>query len=362
MNKEKIKILIIDDSRAVQRMLEFIIAQSEDLEVIGAASDAYEAVEIMREVKPNVIILDVRMPRMDGLTFLKKLMSQHPIPVIVFSSLITKNPEIGVKALEYGAVDVIDKPIIDYKNMTTTLMQEARLLKVIRTVGRSKLSTKNTSFERNAVSRMAISSVATSSTDVVICIGASAGGTQAVKHLLARLPDNLPPILIVQHMPVEFTGQYARYLNDVCSMTVTEAIDGEKLQSGHAYVAPGDQHLTAEKHGAGYRVKLLGGEKVSGHKPSVDVLFRSAANVIKSRAIGVILTGMGKDGAAGLLEMKGANSYTIAQDESSCVVFGMPMEAIKLGAVDQVCSLDDIPQAMISLLNKMKNINHQPTT
>ncbi|SHK50317.1 two-component system, chemotaxis family, response regulator CheB [Reichenbachiella agariperforans] len=353
MSVDKIKILIIDDSRSVQKMLEYVFAQSDELEVIGVANDAYEAVDIMRKVKPNVILLDVRMPKMDGLTFLKKLMNQHPIPVIVFSSLITKNPEIGVKALEYGAVEVIDKPVIDYSNMTTTLVQEEKLLQVVHAVGREQIPSRSIYQTSVPKTPMPLSQVRP---DTVVCIGASAGGTQAIKHLLSQLPDNFPPIVVVQHMPVEFTGQYARYLDSVCPMEVAEAVDQETLRSGKVYISPGDRHLTVEKYGGSYRARLFDGPKVSGHKPSVDRLFQSVTGDWAKYVIGVILTGMGKDGAIGMLGMHTAGSHTIAQDEDSCVVFGMPKEAIALQAVDQVCPLDQIPQVLMKLvMNKTKN-------
>ncbi|MCV9386376.1 protein-glutamate methylesterase/protein-glutamine glutaminase [Reichenbachiella ulvae] len=348
----KIKILIIDDSRSVQKMMEFVFSQSSDIEVVGAAHDAYEAVEILREVKPNVILLDVRMPRMDGLTFLKKLMNQHPIPTIVFSSLITKNPEIGVRALEYGAVAVMDKPVIDFQNLKSTMLQEKELIDMVRTFGNENLPKRSELLVDRPKKLVPIAVGANEKIDTVICIGASAGGTQAMKEVLLQLPVNFPPILVVQHMPVEFTGQYAQYLNDTCAIHVKEAENNEMVTAGTVYIAPGDQHLTMVKAGNGYRIKLLGGPKVSGHIPSVDVLFDSAANQLGEKAIGLIMTGMGKDGAEGLLKMKINGAYTLAQNEASCVVFGMPKEAIALGAADRVCSLKDIPLVLHDLAKK----------
>ena len=348
-----IKVLVIDDSRSVQKMLELFLSKHRDIEVIGGAFDPYEAVKIMRNVKPDVILLDVKMPGMDGLTFLKKLMEQHPIPVIVHSSLITKNPEIGVRALEYGAVDVIDKPVIDFSNFTSSLNQEDKLLEVIRQAAKTATN-KNRIRSYQLTKRQGVRSsfVGQSDFEHIVCVGASAGGTQTIKYLLAHLPQNFPPVVIVQHMPIEFTGQFAHHLNNTSQMHVAEAKDREILVSGKAYIAPGDRHLTIKKIAGKYQVGLEDGAEVSGHKPSVDVLFRSAASVKGIKRIGVILTGMGKDGAEGLLEMKNAECHTIAQDKDSSVVYGMPRKAAEIGAALQICALENLPDHLIKLVAK----------
>lgn len=354
MKEDTIKVLIIDDSRSVQKMLEFFLAKHDDIEVIGGAYDPYEAVKIMRNIKPDVILLDVRMPGMDGLTFLKKLMEQHPIPVIVHSSLITKNPEIGVRALEYGAVEVIDKPVIDFDNLTSTIVQEDRMLRVIRNAGRATTN-KNQIHTykpiRTSIHQKVFSGVPMSFQDIIF-IGASAGGTQTIKFLLSELPCDFPPVLIVQHMPVEFTGQFAQHLNLTSQMMVEEAKDGTRLSAGRVYIAPGNRHLTVKSSGGNYQVVLEDGPPVSKHKPSVDVLFRSATKVKGVKVTGVILTGMGKDGADGLLEMKQAGCHTIAQDEETSIVFGMPKKAIELGAASQICALQNIPAELKKLVAK----------
>ncbi|WP_099598251.1 chemotaxis response regulator protein-glutamate methylesterase [Reichenbachiella sp. 5M10] len=350
---DPIKILIIDDSRSVQKMLYYIFSRSASLRIVGAAYDAYEAVDIMRKVKPDVIILDVQMPKMDGLTFLKKLMDQHPIPVIVFSSLITQNPKIGMRALEYGAVEVVDKPVIDFANLSASVEDE-KLVGLVRAIGQTRGPGHQILFDRHGGRVTPLPMEVETTVDRVVAIGASAGGTQAIKHLLMQLPTNFPPVVVVQHMPVEFTGPFASYLNEVCAVNVYEAQGGERLLPGTVYVAPGDRHLTVHEHQGAYRVRLKSGEAVSGHKPSVDVLFRSMAEQVGAKGIGVILTGMGRDGASGLLALKEANGMTIAQDEQSCVVFGMPKEAIKLNAVDQVCALDQIPSVLNQWVIKKK--------
>lgn len=349
---ESIKVLVIDDSRSVQKMLELFLAKHEDIEVVGGAYDPYEAVKIMRNVKPDVILLDVKMPGMDGLTFLKKLMEQHPIPVIVHSSLITKNPEIGVRALEYGAVDVIDKPVIDFSNLTASIAQEDKLLQVIRQIG-TTTTNKNRirSYQQNKNQVGTVFS-GQSKFSHIVCVGASAGGTQAIKYLLSHLPQDFPPVLIVQHMPVEFTGQFAQHLNHTSPMQVVEAKDREMLLSGKVYIAPGDKHLKVRKTGDKFQVRLEEGETISGHKPSVDVLFRSTLQAKGVGVIGVLLTGMGKDGAQGLLEMKEVGFHTIAQDKDSSVVYGMPGKAAELGAAAQICALDHIPKELLKRVAK----------
>lgn len=348
-----IKVLIIDDSRSVQKMLELFLSKYEDIEVIGGAYDPYEAVKIMRNIKPDVILLDVRMPGMDGLTFLKKLMEQHPIPVIVHSSLITKNPEIGVRALEYGAVEVIDKPSIDFDNLTTTIEQEDKMLHVIRNAGK-EATNKSKIHSYPSIRKSVDHKVFVGHTNFkdIVCIGASAGGIQTIKYVLSHLPNDFPPVLIVQHMPVEFTGQFAQHLDNTSNMIVEEAKDKSTLLVGTVYIAPGDRHLTFKQVGGKYQVVLEDGPAISNHKPSVNKLFFSAAKVKGVNVIGVILTGMGKDGAEGLLEMKNSGCQTIAQDKTSSIVFGMPRKAIELGAATKICSLESIPSELKKRVNK----------
>jgi len=353
MSSNKIKVLIVDDSAVVRQALTQIFNSSSKLEVIGTASDPYIAASKIKSIVPDVITLDVEMPRMDGITFLKKIMSQHPIPVVIISSLTAKGTETSLKALEYGAIDIITKPQL----RTKEFFDESRI-KIIdvvkaaahaRTKRKTKFETvaklsadaviKNTGYSRSMIK----------TTEKVVAIGASTGGTEAIRELLTVLPLDCPGIVIVQHMPELFTKSFASRLNEICPITVKEAENGDSIIRGRALIAPGNKHLLINRSGARYYVEVKDGELVNRHRPSVDVLFRSVSRFAGPNAIGVILTGMGDDGARGLLEMKEAGAATIAQDEKSCVVFGMPREAIKLEAADKIMPLDQISGAFLRL-------------
>ncbi|MCP4457408.1 MAG: chemotaxis response regulator protein-glutamate methylesterase [Cytophagales bacterium] len=343
--KNKIKILTIDDSHLIRRVLEDIFSSDPDLNFIGAADDPFSAALLLKKNKPDVITLDIEMPKMDGLTFLKKLMSQHPIPVVILSTLTHRASVIGLKALEYGAVKILNKPKFDTNEALKADAED--LIKIVKEAARTKVRKISKIKQKLSFSHKNLLSPLKKQDGKVICIGASAGGTTALKQLLRRLSRNFPAILIVQHMPKEFTNSFAESLDKESDMTVKEAKDGDQLIKGTALIAPGDQHMLLQKHHGGYKVQLKNGPLVSGHKPAVDVLFKSAARHAGRKAVCVILTGMGKDGTEGLIEVKNAGGDTIAQNEESCIVFGMPKEAINSGSVNKICHLDDIPTALM---------------
>lgn len=353
--KNKIKVLIIDDSALVRQVLKSILSSDEEIEVIGVASNPFDAVQKIKKERPDVITLDIEMPKMDGITFLKKLMSQHPIPVVVISTLTEKGTETALKALEYGAIEVIAKPKLDTeKNLKENGI---RLCDTIKAAVKARLKritaqpvlkvTPKLSADEVIVKKSSESMIKT--TDKVVVLGASTGGTEAIKLFLQKMPIDCPGIVIVQHMPEIFTQQFAKRLNNECLITVNEAKNGDRILKGHALIAPGSFHMLLKRSGAQYYVEIKDGPLVSRHKPSVDVLFRSAARYAGKNAIGVILTGMGDDGAKGMLEMKEAGAKNIAQDEATCVVFGMPKEAIKIGAVDYVLPLKEISNKILQL-------------
>jgi two-component system, chemotaxis family, protein-glutamate methylesterase/glutaminase len=353
---DKVKILIIDDSALVRNALKKIFASDPHLEVIGSVSDPFYAVEIISKETPHVITLDIEMPKMDGLTFLKKLMTQHPIPVVVISTLTASGSDTCLKALELGAIEVLEKPKINtLESMEAATRQYCELVKAAAKARVKKLASvlhvepKNTA---DVILKKQERTHLATTTDKVIVVGASTGGTEAIKELLTNMPHDCAGIIIVLHMPQHFTKQYAQRLNSISAIEVKEAENGDSILRGHAYIAPGGYHMLLKRSGARYFIEIKDGPLVNRHKPSVDVLFRSAAITAGANAVGVIMTGMGDDGAKGLLEMKQAGAYTIAQDEQSCVVFGMPKEAIKLGAVDKVMALTKIPDAIEYYLNK----------
>ena len=348
---DKIKVLIVDDSALVRQTLVSILESDPQIEIVGVAADPYIAVEKIKECVPDVITLDIEMPRMDGLTFLKKLMSQHPIPVVVISTLTEKGTDSALLALEYGAVEVLAKPKVN----TKILLEQSKIelcdkvkAAALANVRRRAFSTKSVSSEvapklsADAVIGKNSSTSMIQTTETVIAIGASTGGTEALRVLLQGFPADCPGIVIVQHMPEMFTKQFAQRLNSLCKVTVKEAENGDKVLRGHVLLSPGGKHMMLKRSGAVYHVEVVDGPLVNRHKPSVDVLFRSVARYAGKNVIGAILTGMGDDGAKGMLEMKEAGAYTIAQDEQSCVVFGMPKEAIKQGGVDKILPLLDI--------------------
>jgi two-component system, chemotaxis family, protein-glutamate methylesterase/glutaminase len=350
--KKKIRVLIVDDSAVVRQTLADILAADPGIEVMAVASDPFVAADKMRHEIPTVITLDVEMPRMDGITFLQKIMSQHPIPVVICSSLTGSRSETTLKALEYGAVEIIEKPRLGTKQFlhessiricdAVKAASLARIRKISATVHNvsPKLSA-DVMIEKPASRAMV------QTTEQVVVVGASTGGTEALRIFLEALPPDAPGIVIVQHMPEHFTRAFAKRLDGLCHISVKEAEDNDTVLTGQALIAPGNYHMLLKRSGARYYVEIKSGPLVSRHRPSVDVLFRSAARYAGRNSIGVIMTGMGDDGARGMLEMKEAGAYTIAQDEDSCVVFGMPNEAIKLGGVDKVAPLSRMAQEIM---------------
>ncbi|MGN8153982.1 protein-glutamate methylesterase/protein-glutamine glutaminase [Agrobacterium sp. 22094] len=355
---KKVRVLIVDDSASVRQTLTAVLEADPAIEVIGAASDPFMAAKRIQEDLPDVITLDVEMPRMDGITFLRKIMSQHPIPVVMCSSLTEAGSETLIQALEAGAVDVILKPRI---GAADHLAESAlRICEVVKSAaharvksvraqprGSSSLGTQ-AKLTADAVLPPPSGKAMARTTEMVICVGASTGGTEALREMLERLPANSPGMVIVQHMPEKFTAAFAKRLNGLCEVEIKEAEDGDPVLRGHVLIAPGDKHMLLERQGARYHVSVRNGPLVSRHRPSVDVLFRSAARSAGSNAMGVIMTGMGDDGARGMLEMHQAGAYTIAQDEASCIVFGMPKEAIAHGGVDKIVPLDQIAREIMA--------------
>jgi two-component system, chemotaxis family, protein-glutamate methylesterase/glutaminase len=349
----KIRVLIVDDSAVVRQTLYDVLSSDPGIEVMATAPDPFVAAERIAEQIPDVITLDIEMPRMDGLTFLQKIMAQHPIPVIICSSLVEEGAQSALKALEYGAVDIIAKPRLGSKQF----LEESRLLlcQAVRAAAGARLTTHRSSPSHTVEPKLtadAVLSRATKAmvetTEKVVVIGASTGGTEALRVLLEALPADAPGVVIVQHMPELFTRAFANRLDTLCAITVKEAETNDSVLRGHALIAPGNHHVLLKRSGARYFVEIKDGPLVCRHRPSVDVLFRSAARYAGQNAVGVIMTGMGDDGANGMLEMKQAGAATIAQDEASCVVFGMPNEAIKRQAVDRIMPLDAIARAIVT--------------
>lgn len=355
LTKKKIRVLIIDDSASVRQALTKVLEEDPEIEVMGAASDPFMAAKKIQDELPDVITLDVEMPRMDGITFLRKIMSQRPIPVVMCSSLTEEGSATLMQALEAGAVDVILKPRIgaaDYLADSGVRIREAvkgaavaRLGAGRRNIGTSGTAAKLTA---DAVLPPPTGRAMAKTTEMVACVGASTGGTEALKDMLEQLPANSPGIVIVQHMPEKFTAAFAKRLNSLCEVEVKEAENGDPVLRGHVLIAPGDKHMLLERQGARYVVSVRTGPLVSRHRPSVDVLFRSAARSAGGNAMGVIMTGMGDDGARGMAEMHAAGAYTVAQDEASSVVFGMPKEAIAHGGVDKIVPLDQIAREILA--------------
>lgn len=350
-NQRTIKVLIVDDSAVVRQVLSDLLDADPQIEVIGTASDPFIAVQKIGRQRPDVITLDIEMPRMDGLTFLQKIMSQHPIPVVMCSNFTERGTEATFQALRYGAVEVIGKPRLGVK----AFFEESRVLicDAVKAAAQARLRPLSaTPRHSEKLSADAILAPAgkprpLSTTEQIVVIGASTGGTEALRRLLEALPADAPGVVIVQHMPPGFTAAFARRLNESCRVAVKEAADGDTVLPGRALIAPGNRHLLLKRSGARYFVAVNDGPLVNRHRPAVDVLFRSAARDAGANAVGVILTGMGNDGAQGMLELKQAGAATIAQDEASCVVFGMPKEAIRLGGIDQVLPLERIASAIL---------------
>ncbi|HEU0264931.1 MAG TPA: chemotaxis response regulator protein-glutamate methylesterase [Geobacterales bacterium] len=352
-----IKVVVVDDSALMRGILSEIINSQPDMRVVAVAADPYVARDMIKVHNPDVLTLDVEMPKMDGLAFLEKIMRLRPMPVIMVSSLTERGGEITLRALELGAVDFFTKPKLDLQHG----MQEAGEAIAEKIRGASRARVRNLVRPAHFSSNKKLSADAVLpalraphiSTEKVIIMGASTGGTEALKDVLVTFPPDAPGILITQHMPEAFTRAFAQRLNGICRITVKEAEHGERVLPGHAYVAPGNHHLLLTRSGANYMTQLSDGPPVNRHRPSVDVLFRSAANAAGKNAIAVILTGMGADGADGMLEMKRAGAYTIAQDEHTCVVFGMPKEAIARGGVDEVLPLPSITGHVLAHLSSM---------
>jgi two-component system chemotaxis response regulator CheB len=352
--EKEIRVLIVDDSASVRQTLAEIIESEPGLRVMATASDPYVAAERIRQEIPDVIVLDIEMPRMDGLTFLRKIMAQRPIPVVICSTLTAHGSEAMMAALEAGAVDVITKPRVDTAHSlqdsrmricdAVKAAAQARFLRAARPVKPLAVEAKLTA---DVILPKVRSRRAGVRTERIVCIGASTGGTEALRIVLEALPADSPPIAIVQHMPEKFTAAFARRLDGLCKVTVKEAEDGDQVAPGHVLIAPGNHHMLLRRVGRHYEISIADGPAVCRHRPSVDVLFRSAAQSAGANAMGILLTGMGDDGARGLLEMREAGSFTIAQDQESCVVFGMPHEAIERGAPCKVLPLSRMAGAIL---------------
>ncbi len=358
MTINKIKVLIVDDSALIRQTISLMLKENTFIEVVGTAYNPFFAIKKIQELKPDVILLDIQMPKMDGLTFLQKLMQQQPMRVVIFSSYVEDGSYNTLKALELGAVDVIEKPKISttdqlekYKDKLSKAIKTAAIAKIKKYTGLSKIvEQKKSTLKRPTLK---ISNQDFKINNFIIAIGASTGGTEAIRVVLENLPDNLPPIVITQHMPVGFTKSFSDRLNQLSKLTVKEAENNEELKIGHAYIARGDRHLVVSKFSNKFSAILKDTPNVNRHKPSVDVLFKSVAEVYGKNAIGIILTGMGGDGSSGMKLMHDRGAYTIAQDEDSCVVFGMPKVAISKKAVDTILPVSEIGNHIISSLNKI---------
>ncbi len=340
----RVKVLIVDDSALVRAVLADIVNRQPDMVAVGAARDPIVARDMIRTLAPDVLTLDVEMPRMDGLEFLERLMRAHPLPVLMLSSLTERGAEVTLRALELGAVDFVAKPKLGVENGLLRLAEEI--------VAKIRLAAQSRPRPRPAAPRapLAPAGLGRAGSERLGFIGASTGGTEAIRAVLEPLPPDTPAILVTQHMPPGFTRSFAERLDGLCRIRVKEAEDGERVLPGHAYLAPGGRHLAVRRSGAHYHAMLSEDAPVNRHRPSVEVLFRSAAQCVGANAVGIMLTGMGRDGAAAMLEMRRAGAYTIAQDEASSVVFGMPREAIALGAVEEVLPLEAIAPRLLERL------------
>ncbi|PLX68929.1 MAG: chemotaxis response regulator protein-glutamate methylesterase [Denitrovibrio sp.] len=353
MNNKKINVMVVDDSAVVRQTLQSILASDPNIGEVVCCGDPFVAAERMKTFTPDVMTLDVEMPKMDGITFLKKIMSQHPIPIVMCSTLTEKNSETAIKALDYGAVDIIQKP----KMGTKAFIEESRVLICDSVKAAAEVKVKKVSGTLKEIQPKLTADVVLSAskdhsmiktTEKVILVGASTGGTEALSVFLQGLPPDSPGVVIVQHMPENFTLSFANRLDTLCSMSVKQADFGDTVLPGRVLLAPGNKHLLIKRSGARYYVETKDGPLVSRHRPSVDVLFRSGARYVGKNAIGVMLTGMGDDGARGMKEMKDAGAHNFAQDEKTSVVFGMPKMAIEHGGVDSILPLQDIAGAVLS--------------
>ncbi|MDY6879074.1 MAG: chemotaxis response regulator protein-glutamate methylesterase [Desulfatiglans sp.] len=343
---QNIRVLIVDDSAVVRKVFSEELSRERGIEIVGTAPDPYVARDKIVKLRPDVVTLDIEMPRMDGLTFLKKLMKHYPLPVIIVSSLTTKGGKMAMEALSLGAVDVISKPSVAYSvgDMSVQLADKIRAAAHVNVMAKAD-HVRSMDQKKRAVASKAL----LSTTNKVIAIGASTGGTEATRVVLSGMPSNSPGIVIVQHMPAKFTASYAERLDALSDITVKEARDGDSVTNGTALIAPGNYHMVLRRSGSRYYVQVKTGPLVHHQRPAVDVLFKSVADYVGSNAVGIILTGMGADGASGLARMKEAGASTIAQDEKTCVIFGMPKEAIKAGAVDKTVALNDIARTALEM-------------
>ena len=356
----KTRVVVVDDSALVRSLLTEIINRQPDMECVGSASDPFAAREMIRNLNPDVITLDVEMPRMDGIDFLSKLMRLRPMPVVMVSTLTERGAEVTLRALELGAIDFVAKPKIGVADGLKQLADE--ITEKVRTASKARVSKPHMHAVTAAAggvvpARPPAQSIGRLSTEKIIFIGASTGGTEATKEVLMNLPPDSPAVVITQHMPPGFTKSYANRLDGLCKIRVKEASDGERVLPGHAYIAPGGFHLSVERSGANYIARVTDGEPVNRHKPSVEVLFESAARVVGPNALGIMLTGMGADGAKAMRTMKDAGSYNVCQDEATCVVFGMPREAIAHGAAHEVLPLGKIAQHVIDRLRSTSGLS-----
>ncbi|MBN9451381.1 MAG: chemotaxis response regulator protein-glutamate methylesterase [Bosea sp.] len=364
MTRQPIRVLIVDDSASVRQVLSAILDDDPGIEVMGTAADVLAAVRRLQNELPDVMILDIEMPGMDGLTFLRKIMVQRPIPVIICSTLTEAGSQALFDALEAGAVDVLPKPRIDTRN---ALIETAdRLRHAVRAAAQAKLRPRQArapveqKLTADVMMPPPVPGRVRGQTERIVCIGISTGGTETLREVLTVLPPTCPGIAVVQHMPEKFTAAFARRLNGLCTVEVKEAEDGDELRTGRVLIAPGNRHMLLQRSGTQYRVAIKDGPQVSRHRPSVDVLFRSAAQYAGANALGLIMTGMGDDGARGLLEMRKAGACTLAQDEESCVVFGMPKEAIELGAAQRIVRLARVPHEIMAWLQAAGNSAAEP--
>jgi len=342
---KKIRVLIVDDSAIVRKIFSEELSKFPDIEIVGTAPDPFVARDKIVKLAPDVITLDIEMPRMDGITFLRKLMRHYPLPVIIVSSLTPKGGKLTLEAMDIGAIEVIGKPGGSY----TVGDMSAQLADKIRAASKARIAKKD-SDKASALAKPERMKAITKTTNKVIAIGASTGGTEALKNVLSKMPSNSPGIMVVQHMPANFTTAFSERLNEFCQVTVKEAQNNDSVNPGTVLIAPGNYHMIFRRSGARYYVEVKDGPMVHHQRPAVDVLFKSTAQYAGSNSIGVILTGMGSDGAEGLLEMKRSGAKTIAQDEKSCIVFGMPNEAIKLGAADKVVPLDQVAREIVRMV------------
>ncbi len=356
MSVKKIRVVVVDDSALVRSLLAEIINRQRDMECVGTANDPLIAREMIRELNPDVITLDVEMPRMDGIEFLGRLMRLRPMPVLMISTLTERGAEVTMRALELGAVDFVAKPRIGLadgiKELSDQIVEKIRVAAAAH-IRRAAPAPASAAVGAGTASTAAapIKLIGRLSTEKLICIGSSTGGTEAVKEVLIRMPADSPGIVITQHMPPGFTTSFAARLNSLCQITVKEAVHGERILPGHAYIAPGGKQFRIDRSGANYVAVVEDGQPVNRHMPSVEVLFRSCAQVVGPNAFGIMLTGMGNDGAKAMREMKDAGSYNYVQDEASCVVFGMPREAILHGAADEVLPVTAIAPALLARLS-----------